>query len=320
MKSRLGRRIAHKLRGKPEAASLLARERRRPKQAVSSQSRCLAPCSITRSCRIARAGLGSPAYYRTLFVQGTPQEVEARMNDLRAGRSLLDTVRERAKRLEQSVNAADRSRLDQYFTSIRELEGQLLQAESWAQKPKPAVAMPEPKEITDAAQLITRLRTGYDLIKLALENDCTHVVSLFTQPLGVVTEIPGVAHETHSLTHHGNRPEMMEELRKIEEAQFVVFRDFLTSLRSVVEPDGGSLLDRTSVLYGTCMGNANGHSNTNWPMLLAGGGFKHGQHLAFDKDRNEPIGKLFVSMLQRLGIESDEFSSGKGRLNGLKIT
>jgi hypothetical protein len=256
--------------------------------------------------------------YRTLFVQGTAKQIEARLEDLRAGRSLLDTVRERAKRLEQSVGAADRSRLDQYFTSIRELEGQLLTAESWEQKPKPKVAMAEPKEVKDAAMLITRLRTMYDIIKLALENDSTRVVSIFIQPLGVLTEIAGVAHETHSLTHHGNRPEMMEELRKIEEAQFTVFRDFLTGLHGV-KNDNGTLLDRTSVLYGTCMGNANGHSNKNWPMLLAGGGFKHGQHLAFDQEKNEPIGKLYVSLLQRLGIESEEFSSGKGTIDGLAM-
>jgi len=173
--------------------------------------------------------------------------------------------------------------------------------------------------LKETEKLISRLRVGYDLIKLALENDCTRVVSLFIQPLGVLSEIAGVSHETHSLTHHGNRPEMIEELRKIEEAQFTVFRDFLAGLRGVVEPGGGNLLERTSVLYGTCMGNANGHTNKNWPMLLAGGGFKHGQHLAFDAERNEPIGKLFVSLLQRLGIESDEFSSAKGRLNGLEL-
>jgi hypothetical protein len=256
--------------------------------------------------------------YRTLFVQGTPKQIEARVEDLRAGRSLLDTVRERAKRLEQSVGASDRSRLDQYFTSIRELEGQLLTAESWEQKPKPKVAMAEPKEIKDSAMLITRLRTMYDIIKLALENDSTRVVSIFIQPLGVISEISGVAHETHSLTHHGNRPEMIEELRKIEEAQFTVFRDFLAGLQGV-KNDHSTLLDRTSVLYGTCMGNANGHSNKNWPMLLAGGGFKHGQHLAFDTERNEPIAKLYVSLLQRLGIETDEFSSGKGTISGLAM-
>ncbi|MFT5524052.1 MAG: hypothetical protein ACI9G1_004942 [Pirellulaceae bacterium] len=256
--------------------------------------------------------------YRTLFLQGSEAEIASRLNDLRSGRSLLDTVRERAKRLQNSVNTSDRNRLEQYFTSIRELEQQLLQAEAWEQKPKPKVALPEPRENKESAQLITRLRTTYDIIKLALETDSTRIVSLFIQPLGVLNEIAGVRHETHSLTHHGNRPEMMDELRKIEEAQFQAFGEFLASLKSVAG-NGGTLLDRTSVVYGTCMGNANGHSNQNWPMMLAGGGFKHGQHLAFDNHRNEPISKLFVSLLQRLGMETDEFSSGKGTITGLEL-
>ena len=256
--------------------------------------------------------------YRTLFVQGTEKEIASRLNDLRQGRSLLDTVRARAKRLENSVNAADRNQLEQYFTSIRELEQQLLQAELWEQKPKPTVSMPEPPENNEPAQLITRLRTTYDLIKLVLETDSTRIISLFIQPLGVLNEIDGVVHETHSLTHHGNRPEMVDELRKIEEAQFRALGDFLTSLHNATA-NGSTLLDSTSVVYGTCMGNANGHSNQNWPMMLAGGGFKHGQHLAFDTRRNEPISKLFVSLLQRLGLETNEFSTGKGTLTGLEM-
>jgi hypothetical protein len=134
----------------------------------------------------------------------------------------------------------------------------------------------------------------------------------------VLTEISGVEHETHSLTHHGNRPEMIAELQRIEEAQLLAFRDFLTGLQGVRE-GGTTLLERTSVLYGTCMGNANGHTNKNWPVLLAGGGFRHGQHLAFDRERNEPLGNLFVSLLQRLGLETNEFSSGRSALRGLEM-
>ena len=277
-----------------------------------------------RSMSFTRAGVpippeSSPArLYRKLFVQGTAREVEARIQDLHAGRSLLDSVSERSKRLEKSIGSADRRRLDQYFASIRELEQQLVQAESWERKPKPKVGAPEPKEVKDPALLISRLRSTYDVIKLALETDSTRVISLFIQPLGVLSEIAGVEHETHSLTHHGNRPEMITELRKIEEAQFQALRDFLTGLKGVQDGDG-TMLDRTCVLYGTCMGNANGHSNTNWPMLLAGGGFRHGQHLAFDTTRNKPLANLFVSLLQRLGIESSEFSSGRGLLRGLEI-
>ncbi|MBL8827838.1 MAG: DUF1552 domain-containing protein, partial [Planctomycetaceae bacterium] len=272
--------------------------------------------SYNRSGVLIPPETSAAALYRKLFVQGTAQEIAARVNDLRAGRSLLDTVRERARRLEMSAAAADRRRLDQYFTSIRELEQQLLQAESWEQRPKPQVAMPQPPELKEPAQLISRLRMTLDVIKLALETDSTRVVSLFVQPLGVLTEIPQVSHETHSLTHHGNRPEMIAELQKIETAQFQTLRSFVEGLQSVNEA-GSTLLDRTSVLYGTCMGNANGHTNKDWPLMLIGGGFKHGQHLTFAKDKNEPLGKLFVSLLQRLGIESDQFAGASGTINGL---
>jgi hypothetical protein len=279
--------------------------------------------SGVRSMSFNRAGVLIPpeprpaALYRTLFVQGTADEVRARVRDLRDGRSLLDSVRERAKRLEATVGPADRARLDQYYTSIRELERQLVLAESWEKKPKPTVALPEPKDATEPALLISRLRSTYDVIRLALETDSTRVVSLFIQPLGVLTEVAGVQHETHSLTHHGNRPEMIEELRKIEAAQFLALRDFLTGLRDTREA-GQTLLDRSSVLYGTCMGNANGHANKNWPMLLAGGGFRHGQHLAFDPERNPPLANLFVSVLQRMGVETGRFGSGTGTLSGLE--
>jgi hypothetical protein len=260
----------------------------------------------------------SPAtLYRKLFVQGTAKEIDARVNDLRSGRSLLDTVLERAKRMEAGAAVADRRRLDQYFTSIRELERQLHDAEAWEHKPKPQVAMKEPPEIKDSAQLISKLRATYDVIKLALETDSTRVVSLFIQPLGTLSEIPEVTHETHSLTHHGNRPEMIEELRKIETAQFTALRDFLSGLAGVQE-GGSSLLDRSSVLYGTCMGNANGHTNKDWPMMLAGGGFKHGKHIAFTKEKNGPLGRLFVSLLQRMEIETDRFGGAVGTMPGLE--
>jgi hypothetical protein len=280
--------------------------------------------SESRSMSFNRSGVlippeSSPAsLYRRLFVQGTAKEIEARVNDLRTGRSLLDTVRERAKRLERGAAIADRQRLDQYFTSIRELEEQLLQSEAWEHKPKPRVELKEPPEMKDAALLISRLRAIYDIIKLSLETDSTRIVSLFIQPLGTLTEIPEVTHETHSLTHHGNRPEMMDELRKIETAQLQVFRDFLISLQNVGQA-GETMLDRSAVLYGTCMGNANGHTNKDWPMLLAGGGFKHGQHLAFTKEKNEALGRLFVSLLQRLGIESGSFAGANGTMPGLEM-
>jgi hypothetical protein len=94
--------------------------------------------------------------------------------------------------------------------------------------------------------------------------------------------------------------------------------DFLTQLATIKEGDR-SLLDSTMVLYGTCMGSASSHSNVNLPALLAGGGFKHGQHLAFDKANNYPLTNLYVSILQRLGIEAGEFSTGKTTMKGLEM-
>lgn len=256
------------------------------------------------------------ALYRRLFVQGSPAEIEARIRDLRAGRSLLDTVGERAGRLGKTVGSADRHRLDQYFTSIRDLEKQMVQAEEWERKPKPVVKMPEPQDVKDNALLMDRLRITLDVVKLALETDSTRSVSIFFQPLGTL-QIEGVSHETHSLTHHGNRPEMVAELRRIEEAQWQIIRSFLTGLQETRESDD-RLLDRTAVIYGTCMGNANGHSNKNWPMLLAGGGFRHGQHLAFDNVQNMPIANLYVSVLQWLGLPVERFASSTGSLRGLE--
>jgi hypothetical protein len=92
----------------------------------------------------------------------------------------------------------------------------------------------------------------------------------------------------------------------------------LTELKRVKE-QGDTLLDRTMILYGSNLGNANTHVTTNLPILFAGGGFKHGQHLAFDTQRNYPLPNLFVSMLQRMGIESDKFASSTGSMRGLEM-
>jgi hypothetical protein len=274
--------------------------------------------SFTRS-GVLIPGEKSPArLYQRLFVQGTPKEVEARIEDLRLGRSLLDFVGGSAKRLQKDLGPRDRERLDQYFTSIRDLEGQLVNSEGWERKPKPKVTAPAPTDITDNKKLVERIRSMYEMIRLALETDSTRLVTLFVYPAGIVPEIDGVKHETHSLTHHGGRPETLAELRKIEEAQLKVLSEFLTSLRGAKE-EGGTLLDRTMVLYGTCMGSANAHSNTNLPVLLAGGGFRHGQHLAFDRQKNYPLPNLYVSMLQRLGIEADKFASSTGTMRGLEM-
>jgi hypothetical protein len=245
--------------------------------------------------------------FEKLFIQGKPSEIAANVAALQQGRSLLDFVGDQSRRLNRSLSQADQSRLDQYYTSVRELERRLHSAEEWEQRPKPVVTAKSPEEITDAKEFVRRTQLTFDVMKLAIETDSTRVISLFIDTTVI-----------HNITHHGNRPEVLAELRGHEERQFDALAGFLTALAGAKE-ENQSLLDRTMILYGTPMGSANSHSNVNLPVLFAGGGFKHGQHLAFDTTNNYPLANLYVSMLQRLGLPTDKFSTSKGTMRGLEI-
>lgn len=245
--------------------------------------------------------------FEKLFVQGRPDEIETRVEQLRTGRSTLDFVADQSSRLNRGLSAVDRRRMDQYLTSVRELERRLHAAEEWEYRPKPKVAANAPDENKNPQQFVERTGMMFDVMKLALETDSTRIISLMIDTTVI-----------HNITHHGNRPEVLAELQGHEGRQFDALNTFLTALRGIAER-GSSLLDQTSVLYGTCMGSANSHSNVNLPVLLAGGGFKHGQHLAFDQDNNYPLSNLYVSMLQRLGLETDKFSTGTGTMRGLEF-
>mgnify|MGYP002636027757 CR=1 FL=1 len=263
--------------------------------------------SYTRSGAPIPAEKSPRKLFERLFVQGRPDQVEERVESLKQGRSTLDFVGEQSRRLNRSLSSEDQRRMDQYLTAVRELERRLQSAQEWEYRPKPKVEAKPPEENKDPRQFVERSGMMFDVVKLALETDSSRIVSLFIDTTVI-----------HNITHHGNRPEVLAELRGHEERQFDALNSFLTSLQKTQE-QGGSLLDRTMVLYGTCMGSANSHSNVNLPALLAGGGFRHGQHLAFDTENNYPLSNLYVSMLQRLGIETDEFSSGKGTMRGLEM-
>ena len=245
--------------------------------------------------------------FEKLFAQGNPAEVEANVEALRQGRSMLDFVGEQSRRLNQSLSKSDQARMDEYLTSVRELEKRLHSSEEWEHQPKPVVTAKPPDDIEDAREFVAKTKLMFDVMKLALETDSTRIISLFIDTTVI-----------HNITHHGNRPEAIAELRAKEEAQFDALGGFLTALSGARE-EGQTLLDRTMVLYGTPMGSANSHSNINLPVLFAGGGFRHGQHLAFDQENNHPLATLYVSMLQRLGLPSDSFSSGKTTMRGLEM-
>jgi len=258
----------------------------------------------------------SPAeVFKALFVEGDPATVEKRVRDLRSGRSILDTVGDRANSLKRKLGHGDRQRLDQYFTAVREVEKRLMIAEEWERRPKPKVDVAPP---TDGEYLLDKLRSMYKLIRLALATDSTRIVTLMIRLDGFSAHIPGVSSEAHNLSHHVNRADALKQLKNLETAQFQELASLLKSLDET-QDDQASLLDQTMVMYGSNLGNGNNHDTSNMPILFAGGGFRHGQHLAFDRKKNYPLPNLFVSMLQRLGIETDTFASGKSTMRGLEM-
>ncbi len=261
------------------------------------------------------------AVFQELFFQGNAQQIEAQIRKLDTGRSILDTVAEQTKDLERSLGARDRDRLDQYFTSVRDLEHRLQASRGWERKPKPVVKVAAPVDPANPAAYMEKVKVMYDLARLAIETDSTRSITLMLE--GVSTPVMDIADARitdgyHNLSHHGKSEEKRAQLKIIDEWHMKMLAHLLTGLKSVTEGEE-SLLDRTMVLYGSNFGDANAHTCFNLPTILAGGGFRHGQHLAFDPKNNYPLPNLFVSMLQRMGIEAERFSSSTGTMRGLEL-
>jgi hypothetical protein len=260
--------------------------------------------------------------FRQLFLQGTPEQIEAQIRQLDTGRSILDAVADQAKDLQRNVGAGDRSRLDQYFTSVRDLESRLQASRGWEHKPKPVVKVSEPVDPASPAQYMAKVKLMYDLARLAFETDSTRAITLMLNSVGTpVLQIEGatITDSYHNLSHHGKAEDKLGQLQVVDEWHMKLLAELFNDLKAVREGDQ-TLLERTMILYGSNLGDANAHSTTNMPTLFAGGGFRHGQHLAFDTKQNYPLPNLFVSMLQRLAIEENRFASGSGTMRGLEMT
>ncbi len=259
--------------------------------------------------------------FRRMFVQGTAAETETQMRRLELGQSILDTVADQAKDLQRNLGARDRDRLDQYFTSVRELEKRMTMSREWERKPKPVVQAPVPLDPESPREYMEKVRLMYDLARLAFETDSTRSVAILLDSVNSpAINIDGtkITDGYHNLSHHGKSENKIAQLKAIDEWHMRLLGNLFAQLKSVRE-DSETLFDRTMVLYGTNLGNANTHVTTNLPTLFAGGGFKHGQHLGFDTERNYPLPNLFVSMLQRMGLETDKFASATGTMRGLEM-
>jgi BMFP domain-containing protein YqiC len=261
------------------------------------------------------------AVFKQLFLQGTPEEVEAQIREIDTGRSILDAVADQAKDLQRKVGASDRSRLDQYFSSVRDLESRLQASRGWESKPKPVVKASEPVDPSSPAQYMTKVKLMYDLAKLAFETDSTRAITLMLNSVGTpVMQIQGetITDSYHNLSHHGKSADKLAQLKVVDEWHMRLLAGLFRDLKSIREGEE-TLLDRTMILYGSNLGDANAHSTTNMPTLFAGGRFRHGQHLEFDSKQNYPLPNLFVSMLQQMGIEQDRFASSTGTMRGLDV-
>jgi hypothetical protein len=254
--------------------------------------------------------------FARLFLDGRPDEVQAQIRRLRDGQSILDWVGEQAKQMQDGLGSGDREKLDEYFTSVRELEQRLARAEEWSKKPKPQVEAKQPQDIANPADLIGRTRLLFDLTHLAVQTDSTRLVTIMLLGTSLVPPIQGVSDGHHNLSHHGQDPGKLEQLKIVELEKLKLLRDLLGKLKQSQEGDG-SLLGRTMVFFSSNLGNASSHSCKNLPVLLAGGGFRHGQHLAFQPQNSPPLSNLYVSMLQRLGLETERFGTSTGTLSGL---
>ncbi len=262
------------------------------------------------------------ALFRRMFVQGSNAEVRRRLYELKNRGSILDAVRNDMRSMQNKLGGEDRQRLEQYVSSVRQLELRLHIAGQWEQKPKPTTEHKPPADILDKSKFFPKFELMLSMAQLALESDSTRIITLmvdgFATPVFEISEQEKSLNGYHNLSHHGQAKDKIAQLERVDHRQMQVLRRLIENLAD--KPDGDArLLDHTMVLYGSNMGDANVHNNTNLPILLAGGGFKHGQHLAFDRDRNTPLCNLYVSMLQRLGLETDIFASSTGTLTGLEM-
>ena len=256
--------------------------------------------------------------FNKLFVADTKEEQAQQVERLKEGRSIMDVVAGDAKTLQNSLGAGDRDKMDQYFESVRAFEKRLGASEDWVQKPKPIVKMKPPRDISDDNEVIKQKKLMLDIMLLALQTDSTRFITLHIDGNGGPVPIPGINEGYHSLSHHGLDDNKIDQLTLVESALIETWGGFVRGLKQSKE-SGGTLLDQTNVLLTSNLGNASSHDNKNMPVLFAGGGFRHGQHIAFNKEDNYPLPNLFVSALQRQGLETDRFATSTGTMTGLEL-
>lgn len=274
------------------------------------------------------------AAYKAMFFEDTPQKKTSEAERFKRQNSILDVVMDQAKSLNGQLGKNDQRKLEEYFDSVRTLEKKIGQQEPWLERPKPKTDVPEPKPGNRTEE---QLKAMIEIIALAIQTDSTRAITCTS---GFANGDFGLNGGYHGFSHHGERPEPVAALKKIEGFQVSMMSYLVDLLKAQDDPiNGGTLLDHTSVLYGCGMATG-GHSTRNLPLVLAGGGFKHGEHKVYpgphlkdlkSSDRlvsqekrlaegvsEVPAANLLLSILQNSGLEIDRFGSSTGTLAGLE--
>lgn len=275
--------------------------------------------------------------FASLFEEPKGGKTAQRRNLRRKG-SVLDANLAEVRRLEKAMGSADKGRLDQYLTSVRETEVRTRRADAWLDTPLPTVSAADRQRTNrdvPATMAGDYFRTVYDLIVLAFQTDVTRVATFSLGGEGDAFAIPeiGITESRHQLSHHGGDKGYMEKLTMYDTFAIEQYSYFLTRLAETKDLNGKPLLGSTMALFGSGMSYGHSHGNANLPLVLAGGsdlGLKHGKHLDFNQghfkgyqldkpgehyslcsrpaNSNAHMSNLLLMMAQRMGVEIDKFA------------
>jgi len=265
-------------------------------------------------------GMAVPAYgnpgqvFNKLFMAEAAADQGATRARLAAKGSVLDAVYRQTRALHPALSATDREKLEEYFHAVRETEKRVAKEDSWLDTPKPQV---DPSLApTRGESLVDEIRNVLSVCHLALQTDSTRIITcdLFRQ--GNVA-IDGVNNGYHNLSHHGQDPENVRQLKIIERAVLAELRSFVEKLAATSEPGGGNLLDQTTVVLVSNLGNASSHSSLDLPVVLVGGGLRHGHHLHFRPTNTTPLCNVYLTILQHMGVAEQRFGTSTGTVSQL---
>jgi hypothetical protein len=231
-------------------------------------------------------------------------------------RSILDFVMDDARSLQRHVSTRDKQKLDEYLTSVREIEKRIASAERFGAPPDPAVDTPP--GIPPSFQ--EHMRIMYEMLVLAFQTDSTRIATLLLAHDGsnrAFTDI-GIPEGHHYLSHHRNNEEMMDKIARIDQWYVQQFAWFLNKMEQTKDIDGRSLLDNSMIVYGCGNADGNRHTHTNLPVILAGGGggtLQTGRYLKLD---GVPMANMLLSLADRMGAKSiSQFGDATGKLEGV---